>query len=47
VLDEDDNMRPSMDFRGLHGAILDQWFNFDAARVIPKVRGYNVPSILN
>ncbi|MBI4898770.1 MAG: DUF1501 domain-containing protein [Actinobacteria bacterium] len=47
VLDEDDNMRPSMDFRALHGAILDQWFNFDAARVIPKVRSYNLPAILN
>lgn len=46
VLDEDENMRPSMDFRALHGAILDQWFNFDAAQVMPKVRNYAIPSIL-
>lgn len=45
-LDEDDNMRPSLDFRALHGAILDQWFNFDAARVMPNVRRYPIPSIL-
>mgnify|MGYP000193234442 CR=1 FL=1 len=36
VLDEDDNMRPSLDYRALHSAILDQWFQFDAARIIPK-----------
>jgi uncharacterized protein (DUF1501 family) len=47
VLDEDDNMRPSMDFRALHGAILDQWFGFDAARVIPNVRAFGIPTILN
>ncbi|MFY9264688.1 MAG: DUF1501 domain-containing protein [Solirubrobacterales bacterium] len=46
-LDEDDNMRPSLDYRALHGAILDQWFNFDAARVMPNVRGFGIPSILN
>lgn len=46
VLDEDDNMRASMDFRALHGAILDQWFNFDAAAVLPNVRNFAIPSIL-
>lgn len=46
VLDEDENMRPSMDYRALHGAILDQWFNFDAAAVLPKVRNFSIPSIL-
>lgn len=46
-LDEDDNVRASLDFRALHGAILDQWFGFDAARVMPKVRQFNLPQILN
>lgn len=46
VLDEDENMRPSLDYRGLHAAILDQWFNFDAARVMPNVRAYTAPGIL-
>lgn len=46
-LDRDGNMRPSMDYRALHGAILDQWMGFDAARVLPKVRGFQLPSILN
>jgi uncharacterized protein (DUF1501 family) len=45
-LDEDDNMRPSLDYRALHGAILDQWFGFDAARIIPGVRNFQLPSIL-
>ncbi|MFY9488911.1 MAG: DUF1501 domain-containing protein [Solirubrobacterales bacterium] len=47
VLDEDDNMRPSLDYRALHGAILDQWFGFDAARVLPNVRNFAIPTILN
>lgn len=46
-LDRDGNMRPSMDYRALHGAILDQWMGFDSARVLPKVRSFNLPSILN
>lgn len=45
-LDEDENMRASMDYRALHGAILDQWFGFDAARVIPGVRNFPLPSLL-
>jgi uncharacterized protein (DUF1501 family) len=47
VLDRDDNMRPSMDYRALHSAILDQWFGFDAARIIPNARKFAAPSILN
>lgn len=46
VLDEDDNMRPSLDFRAFHGAVLDQWFGFDSARVIPNVRSFTLPSLL-
>lgn len=46
-LDRDDNMRASLDYRALHGAILDQWMGFDAARVLPKVRSFGIPSILN
>lgn len=45
-LDEDDNLRESIDFRALHGAILDQWFGFDAAQVMPGVRNFNTPTIL-
>lgn len=46
VLDEDENMRPSLDYRALHAAILDQWFSFDAARVLPNVRRFTAPEIL-
>jgi uncharacterized protein (DUF1501 family) len=45
-LDNDDNMRASLDFRALHGALLDQWFGFDAARVLPGVRKFNLPELL-
>lgn len=46
ILDEDDNMRPSLDYRALHGAVLDQWFGFDAARVMPGVRSFQLPGLL-
>ncbi len=46
-LDEDENMRASLDYRALHGAILDQWFGFDSARVIPGVRNFGLPDLLN
>jgi uncharacterized protein (DUF1501 family) len=45
-LDDDDNMRASFDYRALHGAILDQWFGFDAARVMPNVRRFQLPELL-
>ncbi len=45
-LDDDDNMRASIDFRALHGAILDQWLGFDAARVMPGVRKFQLPDLL-
>lgn len=45
-LDEDSNMRISMDFRAMRGAILDQWFGFDSAQVIPGVRNFQLPSLL-
>lgn len=46
VLDEDDNMRPSFDYRQLRSAILDQWFGFDAARVMPDARKFSLPNLL-
>jgi uncharacterized protein (DUF1501 family) len=45
-LDPQENMRASLDFRALHGAILDQWFGFDAAQVMPGVRNFQLPSLL-
>jgi uncharacterized protein (DUF1501 family) len=47
TLDNDDNMRASLDYRALHSAILDQWFQFDAAQIIPNARNFAAPSILN
>ncbi|MFY9487910.1 MAG: DUF1501 domain-containing protein [Solirubrobacterales bacterium] len=47
ALDSDGNMRPSLDFRGLHAAILDQWFDVDAAQVLPDARSFSTPKILD
>jgi uncharacterized protein (DUF1501 family) len=34
-LDEDGNLRPTADFRGIYSSLIEQWFNHDAASVIP------------
>ena len=45
-LDEDDNLRHSSDFRSLYCSLLEQWFNVDAASVIPGASGFARPSIV-
>jgi uncharacterized protein (DUF1501 family) len=34
-LDEDGNLQPTADFRGIYSSLIEQWFNHDAASVIP------------
>ncbi len=34
-LDADGNLKATADFRGVYASLLEQWFGFDAARVIP------------
>lgn len=34
-LDADDNLRATSDFRALYSSLIEQWFGFDAAAVIP------------
>lgn len=46
VLDEDENMRPSVDFRALYGAVLGQWFQHDPAAVIPGMGSYGIPAVI-
>ncbi len=45
-LDEDDNLRHSSDFRALYCSLLEQWFNVDAASVIPGASGFGRPTIV-
>jgi uncharacterized protein (DUF1501 family) len=34
-LDRDGNLRATSDFRAVYSSLLEQWFDVDAARVIP------------
>jgi len=45
-LDADDNLRNTSDFRGLYCSILEQWFNVDAAAVIPDAAGFARPALI-
>jgi uncharacterized protein (DUF1501 family) len=45
-LDEQGNLRPTSDFRGLYCALLEQWFGLDAGAVIPGASGFTRPDLL-
>jgi uncharacterized protein (DUF1501 family) len=45
-LDADDNLRSTSDFRGLYCSILEQWFNVDAAAVIPSASSFYRPALI-
>ena len=45
-LDDQGNLRPTSDFRGLYCALLEQWFGTDAAAVIPDANGFTRPELL-
>ncbi len=40
ALDRDGNLKASVDYRSLYSSVLEQWFDFDAAAVIPNARSY-------
>jgi uncharacterized protein (DUF1501 family) len=46
TLDEDDNLRPTSDFRALYCALLEQWLNVDASPVIPGAASFERPQIV-
>lgn len=39
-LDVDGNLKPTVDFRGLYASLLEQWFDFDAAAVLPDASNF-------
>ena len=45
-LDEQGNLRATSDFRGVYSAILEQWFDTDAAAIIPNAASFSRPSLL-
>ncbi len=40
-LDTQGNLVPTADFRGVYASVLEQWFGFDAARVIPDAATFS------
>jgi uncharacterized protein (DUF1501 family) len=45
-LDEDGNLRPTADFRGVYCSLLEQWLGTDAAGVIPNARSFARPALV-
>jgi uncharacterized protein (DUF1501 family) len=45
-LDEDGNLKATADFRGVYAALLEQWLQFDAARVIPNASTFARPTLV-
>jgi len=45
-LDDQGNLVPTADFRGVYSAIFEQWFDTDAARMIPNAGAFARPKIL-
>jgi uncharacterized protein (DUF1501 family) len=45
-LDDQGNLRATADFRGVYGAILEQWFDTDAAAIIPGAAAFARPTLL-
>jgi uncharacterized protein (DUF1501 family) len=45
-LDEQGNLRATADFRGVYAAIFEQWFETDAARVIPNAASFARPQLV-
>lgn len=44
-LDSDDNLRATADFRGLYCALLEQWFDTEAAGIIPAAASFSRPAL--
>jgi uncharacterized protein (DUF1501 family) len=45
-LDEDGNLRPTADFRGVYSALLEQWLGADASPVIPSAKSFSRPTLV-
>jgi uncharacterized protein (DUF1501 family) len=45
-LDADGNLKATADFRGVYAALLEQWLDTDAGRLIPNAHSFPRPSLL-
>jgi uncharacterized protein (DUF1501 family) len=45
-LDDDGNLKATADFRGVYASLLEQWLQFDAARVIPQASRFARPRLV-
>ncbi|HET7554607.1 MAG TPA: DUF1501 domain-containing protein [Gaiellaceae bacterium] len=45
-LDEDGNLRPTSDFRGVYSGLLEQWLGADASAVIPSAKSFARPALV-
>ena len=45
-LDEDGNLRPTSDYRGLYAALLEQWLGADAGAIIPGASSFARPKVV-
>jgi len=45
-VDDDDNLRSTSDFRAMYCSLLEQWFGFDSARVIPGASLFARPALV-
>jgi uncharacterized protein (DUF1501 family) len=45
-LDAEGNLKPTSDFRGVYAALLEQWLQFDASRVIPNASRFARPQLV-
>jgi uncharacterized protein (DUF1501 family) len=45
-LDADGNLKATADFRGVYASLLEQWLQFDAARVIPGAARFARPALI-
>jgi uncharacterized protein (DUF1501 family) len=46
VLDEDDNLRNTADFRSVYCALLEQWLGVDAGPIIPNASAFTRPTLV-
>ena len=45
-LDSEGNLKPTADFRSVYSAMIEQWFDVDAARIIPGASSFARPQLL-
>jgi uncharacterized protein (DUF1501 family) len=45
-LDADGNLVATSDFRAVYASLLEQWFGFDAAQVIPAAASFARPQLI-